>query len=309
MQLGSADSSLLDYARIPPRLKDLLRREACLISSHQQVDAALREFHHHQQEVESTRPPFMFLQRKAVREQFTRKLVETTQTVQTLEQGLAKIDLLLPRLHEWIVEEIERHLSGENSAYLHGLARDRFVGDWNRLADRFQQHCTTFSGISDQLHGAVCALERDQRIAGQLHIIDLVKLARVHGARIDADLQFFTQIGNRQRADGHKQPLPEPAILRCETNVARIAMIDDINSRDLLARFITRFKQVSADFLPALRQQGMKAAVHAAGGDIPSYIDAAWDLLRARAINEFNPAHLEQTLIETERMLERHDQA
>ncbi len=307
MQPGSAEATLLDYTRIPPRLKDLLRREACLISSRQQVEDALHEFHTQKQEVESTRPPFMFLQRKSVREEFSKKLEETRQTVQALEAGLAKIDELLPRLHEWIVEEIERHLSGDNSAYLLGLSRNRFPGDWNRMADRFAAHCAAFAEMADRLNAAVAALQKEQRIAGQLHIIDLVKTARVHGARVDADLQFFTQISLRQRADSHKQPLPEPPALRCETNVARIAMIDDINSRDLLARFVTRFKQTAAEFLPAVRQQGMQAAVRAAGGDINSYIDAAWDLLRSRAINEFNPAQSEQILAETERMLERHD--
>lgn len=307
MQPGSAESTLLDYARIPPRLKDLLRREACLISSRQQVETALHEFHTQKEEVESTRPPFMFLQRKSVREEFSKRLEETHQTVQTLEVGLVKIDELLPRLHEWIVEEIERHLSGENSSYLLGLVRNRFPGDWNRLADRITAHCTSFADMADRLNAAVASLQKEQRIAGQLHIIDMVKTARVHAARVDADLQLFTLISQRQRADGHKQPLPEPPTLRCETNVARIAMIDDINSRDLLARFVTRFKQSVAEFLPSVRQQGMQAAVRAAGGDINSYIDAAWDLLRARAINEFNPAHSEQILVDTERMLERHD--
>lgn len=309
MQLGATDSSLLDYARIPPRLKDLLRREACLIASHQQVDAALVEFHTQKEEVESSRPPFMFLQRKAVREQFSQKLSETLRTVEALEQGLAKINELLPRLHVWIVEEIERYLTEGNSAYLGGLCRNRFPGDWNRLAERFANHCAEFSTAADQLHAAVSALQREQRIAGQLHIIDQVKVARMLGARVDNDLLFFTGIAARQRADGHQQPLPEIVALRCETNVARIAMIDDINSRDLLARFIGRFKQATADLLPALANQGMQAAVRASAGDIESYIDAAWDLLRTRAISEFNPAHLEHILIETERMLERHDHA
>lgn len=307
MQSGPSSSTALDYARIPPRLKDLLRRETCMAASHRQLEEAIVEFQTQHHETKATRPPFLFLHRKAVREEFNQRMTETRQTLEALEKGRAKLHELLPRLHGWIVEEIEGYMLTDHPAYLAGLAKQRFPADWNRLCERAAAHVAQFSASSTQLQQAVLALHAEQRLAGQLHIMDLVKTARVHGAKVDADIAFINQIAQLQAAAGTQRALSEVPAPRCETNVARVAMIDDINSRELLSRFVTKFLQIGPGMIEQCRQQAQFSATRSVG-DLPSYIEAVWDALRAHALNEFNPSLMERMLIETERMLERHDQ-
>lgn len=308
MQPVESGSSVLDYARIPPRLKDLLRREACLLSSKEQLDTALVEFSEQHREVETTRPPFLFLRKNTVKQQFAQRLSETRQTIDALQKGSAKLTELLPRLHTWITDEIERYLIAENTTFLHGLSRHRFAGDWARILHRIETLCREFSESAARLHQALCALQPEQRVAGQLHIIDLVKVGRVWGGRVDLEIGVLNRIAECQRALAIDTPHIEIPQLGCETNVARVAMIDDFNSRDLLAKFIARFQSVSRDVIASSQQQAAFSASRSAG-DLHSYVDAAWDALRSCAINEFNPAQMERLLIETERMLEKHEQA
>ncbi len=308
MQSGFNDSSVLDYSRIPPRLKDLLRREVCLLDSKEQIEAALIEFNEEHREVQVTRPPFFFMRKSAVKEQFNQRLSETRNTVEALQKGASKLTELLPRLHVWIFEEIERYLLTDNSIFLNGLAKYRFPVDWARMLKRFEYECQQFASAVDQLHQAVSALQPEQRLAGQLQIMDMVKVARARGARMDLEILTLNRISILQKSTNPATALIETPVMNCETQSARVAMIDDINTRDLLARFIARFKQNTLATQASFQKQVQIASTRTTN-DVLSYVESIWDIWRSLAVHEINPAQMERLLIETERMLEKHEQA
>ena len=299
--MPSADPKFVPRNALPPALQELLAREAVFMMSRKRIGDALAAAKQQKSAGSFAKPLLSLFSRKDTRE----KRREDVDNVAVLEAGLKKLDDAFPKLESCVERSVENYLREHDPEYSNGLASSRFIDDWHRLLNGFEQNVShlisTFGDLTSVLatlaENAACGSSNEGRAA----IDGAVAAARA----AQDDVAFVNKIADSQRIRAgidsitlYRQPehnwrgsvhslhfvLPSLAIDSVE------GLIHDVNE--------------VAEKVRAAIQGECQLASYAVGYGVTSYHKRVWASLREAAPLRVNPDEMEALLSETEELMD-----
>lgn len=288
-------------AQLPVRLGDLLRREVCLDLSRAHIETALREVEREAEELQKTRPPFLFLQTKNLRSEFQARESGASESLAALRRGLENISRAQPQVRAWVEDDLETFLRDSQPSYINGLAAHSFADDWQRCILRFDQRVAGFRVALGALQSALGTVPTGTVLSSHANAFAALMDARQWGALLDYEYLFFNRIADQQRIGGDlgSSTLKRTPEHRFSTQVGRWAHLGG----ELVRRAILELRAQMELACMDARALYLSEAALASGSGPRSFVHPTWEALRQLMRIEIDPNQVEEIVAETERMV------
>lgn len=291
--------------QLPARLKDLLRREICVALSQQRIKRALAQVEAKAKELKLTRAPFMFLQPKAMRTNFTNNLEGAEQTQAMLEEGLVKIEAVLPRLRVWAEDELETFMRATQKAYVRSLAGHRFAQDWERLILRFEHRVNLLVRGLGVVRVALGTMPGGAEIKSMTKVYDQLTQARQAAVLVDLEFVFLNRLADEQRlmSGVGQETFRRIVAPGCEQKMAGLLdAVDAGTTRLRIEEFLVPFQELARLTLVQLREEaGLVKSGDTAATE--SFATPTWEAYRQLLMLELDVEQMEAVVADTERLM------
>ncbi|MBI5691102.1 MAG: hypothetical protein HZC55_13520 [Verrucomicrobia bacterium] len=289
------------------KLHDLLHREAHLKLCRAQLTPVWTEKEAELRALQATRPPFMAILSRKVREDHRGKLSATEQSVERMRQRMEMLDLCEPHIARMIEEEIESLLRESCPEYIESLAALRQKEDWLRCLERFGAKIFEFTRALGNVRNLACSGYARQSNVYSSGALQAFGIAYEAAQAVEEEVRFANRISDAQlgvfRANGiQTKPLPrlpEPGFTDWVNRIKALPLAEAQVQFDAL---IDHTKRLHDTGIPELRAQADQVQ-HEQTGDIRNFLHAAWEQFRAEVAPEIFPGDTERLVADTERML------
>ncbi|MCX6938417.1 MAG: hypothetical protein NTU80_11080 [Verrucomicrobia bacterium] len=296
--------ALPTVAQLPVRLRDLLKREVCLEISRAHIEAAIQQVEREADELQQTRPPFLFLQTKATRSDFNTRKNTTADTLASLAQGLGEISDAQPKMRAWVEDDLETFIRDSQPAYMQGLACHGYPDDWQRAVIRFDQRTVSFRNALGVVQASLANVPRGVVLASHAGAFESLMPARQWGALLDYEFLFFNRLADLQRRalELNAATLKRTPEHKFASQIGHWARLDS----DAVRRHIMELRaRLELAIMDARAIYVTEAALANTEGTHPerSFVFLLWEYLRQLMRAEIDPAHVEAIVSETEHMV------
>jgi hypothetical protein len=302
---GEKNQALALSALLPASIIDLITRELAFQQAREKLLNALVETRLHQKVAQETRPPFMLLQRAAVRREIKSTLEGANDSIELLERGIAKLDHTEHQLTGLISHRIEIYLRNRSDAYVLSLIGYFHRDDWQRLETRIGQYASNFQAALAALDKVCDSLPRDAEITLQAYDVDLVLKAVQAAQQFEREISFINRLSDTQgRQLGEVgATLQRQIALDWSGSVNALAQERVGLASITLKQLIAKHDELSQNALQALKLESHPA--HFAARQEPlSYHARQWEMMRTVVKARFPSADLHAIAEETEQLLE-----
>lgn len=291
--------------QLPAELEDTLVRGAYLEHSARQLVQMHQEHVARLENVNETRPSFLFLQPKETRMAFKTAERDSTAGLSAVEKALEVNTRLRARLRQKSEELLELWLRTHCIEYRLGLAAGHYASDWERALLRFTEYAQIFiQALGSARNMAPAGYDRARGLFSQA-TYQAISDAHAAAMRVEAEIVATNAI-----AEDHDRMLgktvfndPMPRIVQepYAATVAQIASLPVTSAQLEFNRVIAAVEDLVGRELDALRTR-VRASFSDHASRTQSYVRDAWNQLHAHAVaHSVDREHINAVVEQTER--------
>ncbi len=310
--MSVVDPKLAPRGNLPPELQELLAREAVFLMSRKRIGDAVNAARQGKAAKLFVQPLLAFFgaasasdapaENRAGRAGTSDSPVEN---LELLHAGLKKIEDALPALSACVDRSMENFLREHDPEYVNGLAASRYIEDWRRLLEGFDQHVGAaieglyrLRAVLGALPSATaCGAQDEGRAAIELQVRRMLEAYE--------DILFVNKIADAQRIrsgiDGitlYRQPERNWA-----GSVTALQFAQPAAAVEAISGLLADVEEVAAKVRTAVQGE-CQLASYAAGFGVTSYQKRVWVSLREAAHLLIHTENMEAVISETEQLMD-----
>ncbi len=268
-------------------LQDVIVREAYLQKSLGELRQTYAVAKAQVQDLSASRPPFMFLQKRDVRQAFREASSTVTQDLATIERALALNEEMATRLHDQVISDLESWLKDHCAEYRVGLVSERFVSDWEITLKRFMEVGKSLMQRLGQARAAAAACYDRTRGRMSANALEFLQLAKADARTLEKEIEHTNSIASQHglllKGTVFSEPIPQ---LVPEPYAESIERLAELPPGEALGGEFDRLRAAIDDLLnrelTALRERVASSAKNQVDRR-GSYVESAWQQLHAHA--------------------------
>ena len=310
--MSVVDAKLAPRTNLPPELHELLAREAVFLMSRKRIGDALNATRQGKAAKLFVKPLLAFFGASSESDSPAEGRASRPgapdapgENPELLHAGLKKIEDALPALSACVDRSMEHFLREHDPEYVNGLAASRYIEDWRRLLEGFDQHVGAaieglyrLRAILGALPSATaCGAQDEGRAAIEVQVR---RMQEVH-----EDILFINKIADAQRIrsgiDGitlYRQPERNWA-----GSVTALQFAQPTAAVEAISGLLADLEEVAAKVRTAVQGE-CQLASYAAGFGVTSYQKRVWVSLREAAHLLINTENMEAVISETEQLMD-----
>jgi hypothetical protein len=306
-----ADATQRLVAALPEDTFQLIVREAYLFRAGQIILKAIGEAKARQEEVNSTRPPFLAFRRSETKDAFNANLASANEELLLYERAVKRNADAMKRLRKCAELHIEDWLRENDATYYAGLVSEALVADWHRCLARLELELSEFIAAVGFARNSLVSSQTDA--SGVRHVSDISRRTITHAAEMGALLANEVAATNALADERDRKLLGtafESAFPRLPTFDFAASLQEAIglpvpSLQQKFGMVLERSAELRSAGLPALllqvrQSEGQHTAVK------ESYLIGVWQALREFALAHYVEDHdLNDVAKATEQMFEQ----
>ncbi len=291
---------------LPLQIRDLLVREAHLRLGREAIAPVLEEQAAAAVALRKQRPGLFAA--KAAKEAHARLEAEAEEGLRLLRNGIAQLDRVEPHIRKLVIEAAEDYCREHEPEYLRALALREHRADWDRCLTRFGEKVFGLTqALGNVRNMATSGYERFQHsysqaaLQGFLIAIDAAK-------KLEQEICFANDVAEVQArllrdTRLHAMELPRLRNVSYSPWIAMLSSVPLAEAQPQFDKILSELKQLVEDTLPAMREQARLVDTSQSEA-LDGYVMRVLNRMREEAATLVNPEETEQSVAESEKMLE-----